>query len=80
MLCVLSFNTHPAVVHPPNVTWNYTSAQGMDSPNSDNYTVVITLAEVQLDVLYSVNITPAALSALIIRPLTLRFPTTVLIM
>ena len=33
----------------------------MDSPNSDNYTVVITLVEVQNDVLYSVNITPDAL-------------------
>ena len=54
------YNT--AVVYLPNVSWNYTAAQGMDSANSDNYTVVISLAEVQHDVLYSVNATPDALA------------------
>ena len=43
------------------MTWNYTATQGVDSSNSDNYTAVITLAEVQHDVLYNVNITPDAL-------------------
>ena len=59
-----TYLTNTAIVHPPNVNWNYTAAQGMDSANSDNYTVVISfkLAEVQYDVLYSVNVTPAALA------------------
>ena len=30
--------------------------------DSDNYTIVISLAEIQHDVLYSVNVTPAALA------------------